>query len=414
MTEIVILIILIVLCLVAEAFFSGTETGMISLNRIRLRHLAEEGDERAAFLHSTLASPDSLLATTLVGTNLAVVSGSALAMRLVTKLHPEQASLLTTILMIPLIVIFGEIVPKAVFRRRPLGILLPSVPLLRIALFLLRLPAKAIGIVSRTLLDWVDSGKAGRSPFVTKDELLHLIKAGVREGTLEPVQQRMLHGAFSFAATSTREAMIPLTDVVAIPEGAVANLVFDRARETGLVRFPVYRERIDQVVGIINVSDLLFAGIEDAAPIDSFVRLPMFLPNTVSLDSALLRMQRGHDPMAIVVDEYGGCDGIVTIQDIIEQVVGDLDHGRDIAREITVLSPTTFQIEAHIDLDRLNDELGLNLPKHNYETLSGFLMTRFGRIPRVGEKLVFGTLQFEVLSRKGPTIETVHLRCGKG
>ena len=277
---------------------------------------------------------------------------------------------------------------------------------------MLNLPSRAIGVVSRRLLSWFGDGE-DRSPFVTRDELVALIKAGASEGTLDPGQQRMLHGAFSFAGTSVREVMMPLTEVQALPYDAKVSEVLDRARATEFFRFPIYEERIDQVTGVINASDLLYADVGADETIEEFVRTPLYLPNTVPIDAALIRMQRNHEPLAIVVDEYGGCDGIVTIQDIFEQVVGDLDSSRELAAEITILSPGNFQIDAHIDLDILNDELGLSLPKKGYETLAGFLLTRFQRIPRVGEKLTFKNLIFEVLSLKGPTIEMVNLRIRK-
>ncbi len=412
MIEIGVYATLIFLCLAAEAFFSGTETGMISLNRVRLRHQATEGDSRAAFLADVLDNPDTLLATTLVGTNLAVVTSTALATKLFSLLYPKETTILVSFIMIPIIVIGGELIPKAVFRRRPHEMLLPSVPLLKAALFVLSLPARAIGVVSRYLLNWYGGGEE-RSPFVTRDELVALIKAGASEGTLDPGQQRMLHGAFSFAGISLREAMMPLTSVQALPSTAKVSEVLERARKTEYFRFPVYEERIDQVTGVVNASDLLYENVDNEEPIADYIRSPLYLPNTVPIDSALIRMQRNQEPLAIVVDEYGGCDGIVTIQDIFEQVVGDLDSSRELAEEITVLSPGNFQLDAHIDLDVLNDELGLSLPKKGYETLAGFLLTRFQRIPNSGERLIYKNLQFEVLSLKGPTIETVNLRLRK-
>lgn len=412
MVEALLLCLGIMVCLTAEAFFSGTETGMISLNRVRLRHRADEGDPRAIFLMATLENPDSLLATTLVGTNLAVVSGTALATKLFSVVMPGHTALLVSCVMIPTIVVVGELIPKAVFRRRSMEILLPAVPLIRGALFLLAPPARAIGWVSRQLLEWA-GGDRDRSPFVTREELRHLIKAGVREGTLAPGQQRMLHGAFSFAATSVKEVMIPLTEMVAVPEGTTAAAVLDRARATAIYRFPVYRERIDQIVGVVNASDLLYGDVAPGESIAAWTRPPLYLPNTATIDVALFRMQREHEPVAVIVDEYGGCDGLVTVQEIIEQVVGELDTSHDAVHEITVLSPSTFQLDAHVDLDVLNDELGLNLPKQGYETLAGFLLSRFQRIPREGEQLTWANLRFEVLSLKGPTIDKVHLRIRK-
>ena len=410
--EIALYLVFIVLALLASAFFSGAETGIISVNRLRLRHQASEGNLGAEFLYRILESPDLMLATTLVGTNLATVTATALATKLSSLVYPKSGTLFVSAVMIPFIIIIGELIPKAVFRRRAEEILLPLVPLLKASLFALSLPAKAIGVVSRFLLQWF-GGSEDRSPFVTKDELLALIKAGASEGTLDPGQQRMLHGAFSFAGTSLKEAMVPLTEVEAVESEARVGVVLDRGRQTGYYRFPVYDERIDQITGVINTSDLLFGSAQEGETIEAFIRPPLYIPNTVPIDVALIRMQREHEPLAIVINEYGGCDGIVTIQDIFEQVVGDLDSTRTLAEEITILSPGNYQIDVQVDMDVLNDELGLALPKHGYETLAGFLLTRFQRIPKVGEKLTYKKLDFEILSVKGPSIEKVNLRIKK-
>jgi len=409
MTTIVLYLLFIILSLMAAAFFSGTETGLISLNSLRIKELAGEGNSSAAYLDSILDSPDVFLSVTLAGTNLALVLSTALATKVFTIIFPGQGSFLVSLLMVPSIVIFGEVIPKAVFRRRSEDILLNTVPLLKLAMIVLYWPSKIIGICSQKVLK-LFKVKVVKAPCVTREELLAFVKSGVVEGTLDKGQQRMLRGAFSFSVTSLREVMIPLTSVDAISIDEPVLKVYEKSRETGFYRFPVYSDRIDHIVGIVNSSNLIYGEYDENASASSVMRQPLYLPNTVSIDRALLRMQHLHEQMAIVVDEYGGCDGIVTIDDIFEQVVGDLDSPQDLSDEIVVLSPKNYQVDGDINIDLLNIKLGLDFPKRGYETLGGFIMTRLQRIPVSGDSFDFGNIYIEVLAMDGQTIDKVNLR----
>lgn len=409
MTVVIFYIVLVLLSLLAAALFSGTETGLISLNGLRIKELAEKGDLSARYLDSILESPDIFLSVTLSGTNLSLVLSTALATKVFTILFPSQGSFLVSLVMVPSIVIFGEVIPKAVFRRRSEEILLTIVPLLKLAMIVLYWPSVIIGICSRKALQFFGV-KEVKAPCVTREELLAYVKSGVSEGTLDTGQQRMLRGAFSFSATFLREVMIPLTSVEAISIDDSVLTVYEKSRETGFYRFPVYSDRIDNVVGIINSSNLIYGEYDKFASVSSVMRQPLYLPNTVSIDRALLRMQHLHEQMAIVVDEYGGCDGIVTIDDIFEQVVGDLDSPQDLSDEIVVLSPKNYQIDGDIDIDLLNIKLGVDFPKRGYETLGGFIMTRLQRIPVAGDSFEFGELYIEVLAMDGQAIDKVNLR----
>ena len=405
----VIYLVLIILTLMAAAFFSGTETGLISLNSLKLKEMAQNGDESAIYLDSILENPDVFLSVTLTGTNLSLVSSTALATKFFSIMYPSQASLLVSLIMVPSIVVFGELIPKSVFRRRPEDILLKAVPLLKLAMVVLYWPSVIIGVMSRHVLKLFRVREA-KNPFVTREELLALVQSGVSEGTLDQGQQRMLRGAFSISATSLREVMIPLTMVEAVSADDTVEVLYEKIRETGLYRFPVFIDRIDHLTGIVNTADVIYGDFDNDTTVSEVMRQPLYLPNTASIDRALLRMQHLHEQMAVVVDEYGGCDGIVTIDDIFEQVVGDLDSPQDLSDEITVLSPRNYQVDGDIDIDLLNNKLALEFPKRGYETLGGFIMTRLQRVPSVGDSFEFGKIYIEVLSMKGQAVDKVNLR----
>jgi len=403
---------LALISLMSAAFFSGTETGLISLDELHIREMAGKGNKSAIYLSSILDSPDTFLSVTLTGTNLSLVSSTAFATSLFTTLWPLEPLYLISIVMIPLIVIFGELIPKSVFRRRSEDILLNAVPLLKIAMKLLYWPSIITGIMSRKILKMFGV-KGDRTPFVSREELLAFVKSGVTEGTLDTGQQRMLRGAFNFSVTKVREVMIPLKSVIAVSADDTVRAVCLKSRETGFYRFPVYTDRIDQITGIVNSSDMIYNTIDDSSFTSAVMRNPLYLPNTTSIDRALLRMQHLHEQMAVVVDEYGGCDGIVTINDIFEQVIGDLDSPQDLSDKITLLSPGSYQIDGDIDIDLLNLKLGINFPKSGYETLGGFIMTRLQRIPAVGDSFDFGQLYVEILTMDSQSVGKVNLRTKK-
>ncbi len=410
MLEVLLYVLLILFCLGVEGFFSGTETGLLSVNRIKLRYLMEKGHPAATFIYKTLEKPQELLATTLVGTNLAVVTGTAIATRLFTRLEVSRPSMVTSLVMTPLILLFGELIPKALFRRRADELVLMEVPLLRAAMVLLRWPAGVVGRLSDLLLSLIGDGSQRSTEVVSREELRHLIKMGGRAGVITPTQQRMLHRAFSFSDTVVKEVMIPLTEVVCVKADMTVGRLRALAAREGYTRYPVYEERVDLLIGYVNIDDVLFHPVSERDRVSAYLRRGLFVPGTVSIDKVLLQMQRSREPLAIVVDEYGGCDGIVTVDDILEEIVGEVDFSHEGDDSPMVKEgERTWIVDAHIDIDLLNEELGLSIPKGRYETLSGFLMARFERIPKVGEKLVYGGAAYEVLDVTPYTVQKVRI-----
>lgn len=401
--------------LVLEGFFSGSETGMISLNRLRLDRQAEDGNERAVRVQAILDDPSRLLSTTLVGTNLSVVTGTALATLLFVRLgFGERASAASTLLMTPLILIFGEIIPKAVFRLRANEIMLRWVGPLRLALRAFSLPVAVLSAVSSWAIERIGGKRsAQRLPVVTREELEALIRSGVSEGILKPEQESLLRGAFQFSRVSVREAMIPLNEVIAVRLDADPGDVVAMARETGYTRFPVFDERIDQIIGLVNVDDILFH--EEAVlngDLRAFLRRAHYVPGMVSIDRALVDMQRRKERMVVVTNEFGGCDGVLTVDDVLEEVVGEFGAGEE-PPELKLLSPGVYQVAGQMDIDRFNEDMGILLPKRNYETLAGFLLARLGRVPELGDKLRFENLSFEVLEVRNHTITQCLVRVDK-
>ncbi len=394
--------------LVASAWCSGTESAILSVSRVKIRHRMEAGDPRAAIVWGFLKSPEPLFTAILISNNIFNVTSAAVVTSLMLERGIDAVETWTTLAVTPVVMILGEILPKAAGRRmseswalagaRPLDFLrLLLSPLVAVTGFLTDLMMRVAGVPDNE-----------REQFVTREELKTFLE-GV--GAAEPGHKKMIRGAWTFARSSVREVMIPLTRVQALATEARIDEALERGRRYGYARFPVYRNRIDDVVGILDLGELVFrTELDPEATVASAMREPIYLPNTLSAEKAILAMQRSRETMAVILDEYGGCDGIVLMKDMFEEVVGDLEGPVGGGPEIFPVGPRLFIARGSIDIDTLNEELGLELPKQGYETLSGYLMTHLETVPRTGSKLRTHKATLEVLETRHRTASRVRIR----
>ncbi len=406
----ILLLFLTIPCLLLlEAIFSGSEMALISCDRIKLRHQAQEGLKGAQVAERLLSRPDQFLATTLVGTNLAVVTNSAVAALLCLLLLGEGRELYATLFLSPFVVLLGEMVPKAYFRHHADRL----APLLAPPLYLcLRLFSPVSSIIRRAsdfLLSPLQLSSAEPDPYITREELKFLVQEGNHQAELDTEERRMIHKIIDFADTTVDEAMIPLIEVVAVPSGATVAEAVALVSEHHFSRIPVYEERIDQIVGIVHAFDLL--GADPQAALGPLMRPAYYVPETKLVDDLLQEMQRQRVLMAIVVDEYGGVVGIATIEDLLEEIVGEIEDEYDEEPPpLRRLPDGSYIVDARIEVDRLNEELGLGLPEGEYETLGGFLLSLLQKIPEPGEEAHYRGIRFLITESDKRTILKVRVR----
>ena len=398
--------------LLLEAFFSGSEMALISCDRIKLRHQAQEGLKRAQVAERLLERPDRFLATTLVGTNLCVVTNSAAAALLCVLLLGEGQEYYATLVLAPLVVLLGEMVPKAYFRHHADRL----APLLAPPLFLfLQLFAPVTGIIRRAsdfLLTPLQIPSTERDVYITREELKFLVQEGNQQADLESEERRMIHKIMHFGETSVHEAMIPLIEVVALPHGATVAEAIAVVSEHHFSRIPIYEERIDQMVGIVHAFDLLSE--DPRAPIRPLIRPAHYVPEPKLVDDLLEEMQRGRVQMAFVVDEYGGVVGIVTVEDLLEEIVGEIEDEYDEEPPpLRRLPDGSYVVDARMEVDRLNEELGINLPEGEYETVGGFLLHLLQKIPDPGEEAQHERIRFLITESDKRSIGKVRIRLGE-
>ncbi len=384
--------IFVVFSVLGAAFFNGSEIGMLSVNRTRLRQAAENQAPRAQLLERMLRDRERLLATGLVGVNLFMISGSAVATWLLEARHGASGVVLATGLMTLAYVLLSELLPKAVLLQRSDRIMPAIAPVLHGAMLVFKLPVDLMLSGFHRLL----GPGEGRSPFVSREELVQLIKDASRDTGLRHRERKMLQSVFEFSDTVSREVMIPLADVVAIDDSAPVGLWRRVVQERGHTRIPVYRGRPDRIVGFVNTFDLLYDPQPRGAVKDYLREIPI-VPDTKRINRLLSELQEGRATMAAVVNEFGAVIGIVTIEDIIEEIMGEIvDEHEEQLQKINAVAPGVYIVDARTDIDDLNDELGLELPKERYDTVAGLLLRRFGRVPRAGEETELLRVRFLV------------------
>ncbi|MGI9385051.1 MAG: hemolysin family protein [Methyloligellaceae bacterium] len=404
-------ILIILVCLASEAFFSGSEIGVVSADRIRLRHQAAKGSRGAKLALRMLERPEWLLSTTLVGTNISVVTNTTMATALVIHLFGEAYSWLAIVIVAPLIWIFGEIVAKSVFQQRA-DALTPRVIFVLHAASYLFSPILAVFTLLTRLLTKLLGDDKPLNPFTLREEIAAMMEMSAAEGDILPVERRMIRRVFNFGETTAERIMIPLIDVVAVAGDALCGEARRIAVAHAHKRLPVYDERIDRIIGSLNVLDLLEQG--DERPIQPFVRDAHFIPGSVSIESLLSDFRQGAGTMAIVVDEFGGARGIVMLEDILEVIVGELEDEFDAPDAagalLRKLGEGDYLVGAHIELHRLQEEIGIDLPAGNYETLSGFLMAVSKSIPPIGAVIRHQDISFTVERATAQAAQEIRIR----
>mgnify|MGYP001559780829 CR=1 FL=1 len=374
------------LCLLATMFFSAAEMAFIAANRLRLRHAAEEGSRTAARYLEAFRHPEDALSTAMMGVTVAHIVASSTATWTLLPALGGLAPVLVTALLTPVMLVFGEIIPKAVAREWATSLILKLYrPLAWASLVLAPVVAFSRFVVSSLLRVF-----GGREPdmraFVSREELKALLSLEPGEADVTTQEAEMIDKIFDLGDTTVREVMVPLVEVAMLPDTASPRDAIALIQDRGFSRIPLYRQRETNVVGVVAAMDLLSRGAE-AATLDELKRPPYYVPETKRIDDLLREMQRARTHMAVVVDEYGGSTGVVTLEDILEEIVGEIrdEHDRTPA-SVERLPDGSYLVAARTNIDELNEALDWSLPKQDYETVAGLVLATLHRIPRTGEE----------------------------
>ena len=380
---------LLFLSLLLSAFFAGSETALVSLGRIDLARLRESGDPRAAIIRNLKAHTPRLLATILIGQNLFLSAASALATVLATDWLGETYGVPAAILFSTIaLFVFAEMTPKAIGAASPVAISRAVARPMAVVMKVLSPIATLCVQVTTRALRLI--GVKQREPSLTEEEMKSVFNLGADEGIIHGEERRLLHKVLEFGDRTVRDIMLPRTKIIALPDTASFAEVRRTLREHKLSRLPVYREALDNIIGILHAKDLFaLKDAEEAAfRLAQWVDPPYLVPESQRAETLLSEMRRRRTHMAVVVDEFGGTAGLVTIEDAIEELLGPIEDEYD-EEEGPGFQPAgerRFLLDGTLRLDDLEEQFGISLPRDQAETIAGHLLMRFGRIPRKGER----------------------------
>jgi len=397
------------LCLVATMFFSAAEMAFIAANRPRLRHLAEQGSATAAAYLEAFRHPERVLSTAMMGVTVAhIVAASATTWSLLPTLG-GLAPVVVTLILTPVMLVFGEIIPKAVARAWATSLILRLYrPLIWTSVVLMPFVAFANLVVGLTLRLY-GVRQADTRAFVSREELKALLQMEPGEAEVTTQEAELIDNIFDLGDTTVREVMVPLVEVAMLPDSASPQDAIALIQERGFSRLPIYRQRETNIVGIVAAMDLLSRGAE-AATLDELKRPPYYVPETKRIDDLLREMQRSRAHMAVVVDEYGGSTGVVTLEDILEQIVGEIHDEHERAPASAERLPDgSYRVAARTNIDELNEAFDWTLPKQDYETVAGLVLATLGRVPRAGEMFQIPGYTLTVLEADTRRVTTVKI-----
>ncbi|HEY92771.1 MAG TPA: HlyC/CorC family transporter [Dehalococcoidia bacterium] len=401
-------------CLLLSAFFSSSETAFIALQRIRMEHMVSTKVNGADRVAKMLQRPEKLLSTILLGNNLVNTAAAALATALAISVWgAEQGILIATIGITIILLIFCETTPKTIATQHAE----------RLSIIFAR-PVEVISWLFTpfvVVLSWIASGfskLAGGAPvprsLASDEEIRTMISVGHREGTVEEAEAEMLHKVFDFGDRPVREVMVPRPEVVCLEQGSKLADFLALYAQSPLSRFPVYQDNMDNVVGILSVKDVLMAQAKgttnDQSAVDDLVRPAYFTPETKHINELFAEMRDKNYRMCVVVDEFGGTAGIVSLSRLVEEIVGPVgDELAAVEKEYEAINAYTFQIDGSMRIEEANEEMQLELPEGDYDTVAGFVLDLLGYIPKQGEQLRYKDLKLVITKMRGVKIEEILL-----
>lgn len=398
---------------ICSAFFSGSETALMSMDRLRVKYLAEKELPGAKSLERLLSKPDDLLSAILVGNNLINIMISVFAAALLIDLFGQGGELLTILILTPLLLIFSEVCPKTYAATYPEKLSFRVLHPIRFFMWLLRPITWVVSSISRLLTHFLRGDE--QAPLISEDEIRSIIEFGENAGVVAENQRRMLHSIFDLSEIRVRDVMVPRTEVVGVSIDADFDEVARLTAQARHSRFPVYEGDLDNVVGVIHSKDVLsYLDKPDQFSLRELARPPYFVPEAKPIETLMQAFRRKHLHLAMVVDEYGGVEGICTLEDIVEEIVGEIQDEYD-EDEILVkpLAKNLYMIDGSAAIRYINRRFDLSLSEEHVTTLAGFLLNSLGSIPEVGDICEVDGVRFIVREVEGRRIEQIEMQIQK-
>jgi len=413
------LLLAFLVCLALSAFFSSAESAFIALPKLRIRYLVESGVKGAEKLARVAEKPERFLATVLLGNNLVNVAAATLGTIIaVAAFGAVKGPIIAIFGVTAIILVFGEVIPKtfAVHHAQRLSLIYANpLKIIELGFYPFILALERIGLSLTRIVTISEEEKR----LISEGEIRSAINVGESEGVVEEDEAKLLHQVFEFTDRPVSKIMVPRTEIAWVEQGTKLSDFLNLYTQGRYSRFPVYKDNTDNVVGILHAKDVLMKLTDGSdsrdSVIDDLVRPTYFVPEGKRLGELLAEMRDGGHHAAIVVDEFGGIAGMVTLGQLTEEIVGDIhDELTDQEKDFIVTGDSTFQLDGGFRIEEANEELELNLPSGDYETVAGFIFSHLSRIPKQGEHFKYQNLKFVITEMRGMKIEKVIVTKEKG
>lgn len=377
-----------------------SETALMSLSKIRIRHMVEEGVKGSKLVEKLIEDPNRLLGAILIGNNIVNIGASAIATSLAVKIFngSESAVAVSTAIMTVLVLIFGEITPKSIAKQKSEQVALKVSKPVQFCVAVFKPFVAMFTAISSVFIRLFGGDPKATEPFITEEELKTMVGVSEEEGVLEDVEKEMIFNVFDFADLQVKDVMVQRVDVTAIDVNDGYEDILKVIQEEQFSRIPVYDDTIDDIVGVLNVKDLIIADKRDCKfKVTDYMREPLYTFEFKKITELFNEMKKSRNHMAVVLDEYGGTVGIVTIEDVVEEIVGDIEDEYDKEREmIEVIKEDEYIVEGSARLDDISDLIGVNMESEEFDSVGGLVIGELGRIPEAQEEVTIGKIRFVV------------------
>ncbi|MCI8718355.1 MAG: HlyC/CorC family transporter [Lachnospiraceae bacterium] len=409
--DIIIKFLVIVVLLVLSAFFSSAETALTTVSRLRVMTLAEEGNKSASVLLKVIDNKEKMLSAILIGNNIVNISVSSLTTILVTNLFGSYAVSIATGLLTILVLIFGEITPKTFATLHNEKISLKYARIIYAIMWVLTPVIFIINKLAFLVMLLFKSENSAKTSTYTENELKTIVNVSHAEGVIETEEHEMLQNIFEFSDRQAKDVMIPRVDVCMLEVSSTYDEIMETFRANRYTRIPIYEDSTDNVIGIINIKDLVLYKHGESFSIRNYLREPYYTYEYKKLSDLLLEMKKASANITIILDEYGAASGLLTLEDLVEEIVGDIKDEYDYDEEdlLKAVSDTEYIVEAQMNLDDFNDILGTKLVSDEYDSVGGFIIEHLDRMAHTGDMVETPDISFLVDSTDKNRIERVHV-----
>lgn len=387
-----------IVCLLLSAFFSASETALLSVSKIRMRTLAEEGNKKAKNVEKLLENTDALLSTILVGNNLVNILATSLTTSLAISMFGSSGVGIATAIVTVLILLFAEITPKSLSAKYSDTLALSVAQLLSFLVVLFKPIVVVLNFISGLIIR-LFGGKLEVAPAITEEEIKTVVTVGHEAGVLETEEKEMIHNVFAFGDTEIREIMTPRINVVSVGDDVTYEELMETYKKEQFSRLLVHSQSYDEVIGVLNMKDLLFKNIDPSTfNVTDYMRDAYIVYEFNHVSDVFASMRNARVSMAVVLDEYGVMSGLVTFEDIIEEIVGNIDDEYDKEEEelIKQIGERTYLVDGTMSFNEINDEIGTHFESEEFESIGGMVLGACNGVPALHHKLILDEVEIEV------------------